>query len=32
VAAEGGGLFKKVETNRQTQMTPAAEGPRTVAV
>jgi hypothetical protein len=27
VAAEGQGLFKKVETNRQTQMAPAAEGP-----
>jgi hypothetical protein len=29
VAAEGGGLFKKVETNRQVQMAPAAEGPTT---
>jgi hypothetical protein len=29
VAAEGGGLFKNVETNRQTQMQPAAEGPST---
>jgi len=27
VAAEGGGLFKKVETNRQTQMPEAQEGP-----
>jgi uncharacterized protein (TIGR02594 family) len=27
VAAEGGGLFKKVETNRQTQMAPASQGP-----
>jgi len=31
VAAEGGGLFKQTEVNRQTQMTPAREGP-TVAV
>jgi hypothetical protein len=27
VAASGEGLFKNVETNRQTQMMPAAEGP-----
>jgi hypothetical protein len=27
VVATGEGLFKKVETNRQTQMMPAAEGP-----
>ena len=29
VAAEGGGMFKHVETNRQTQMATAAEGPAT---
>ena len=29
VAAEGSGLFKTVETNRQTQMQPAQEGPPT---
>jgi uncharacterized protein (TIGR02594 family) len=27
VGAEGGGLFKKVEMNRQTQMSPARRGP-----
>ncbi len=27
VSAEGGGLFKKVEMNRQTQMSPAKRGP-----
>ena len=31
VAAEGSGIFKKVETNRQTQMAPAAEGPSDTA-
>jgi hypothetical protein len=29
VAAEGGGIFKTVETNRQVQMAPASEGPST---
>jgi hypothetical protein len=27
VGAEGGGLFKNVEVNRQTQMEPARRGP-----
>jgi hypothetical protein len=31
VAAEGGGLFKKVEMTRQTQMAPAQGGPQTPA-
>jgi hypothetical protein len=31
VSAEGGGLFKKTEVNRQTQMEPAERGPQTMA-
>ena len=27
VSAQGGGLFKNVETNRQVQMEPAQQGP-----
>jgi hypothetical protein len=32
VGAEGGGIFKDVEINRQTQMEPAKKGPETLSI
>jgi hypothetical protein len=32
VGAEGGGIFKDVEINRQTQMEPARKGPETLSI